>query len=64
MNHMNPFAARLFDAQKNDGVSVSDPWAKTWNIWLEFASLARRIYVGLSPYQDYYKYFLGAGILT
>lgn len=30
MNHMNPFAARLFDAQKNDGVSVSYPWAKSW----------------------------------
>lgn len=59
MNHMNPFAARLCDAQKNDDqVSVSYPWAKSWNIWLEFASLARRIYVGLSPYQDYYMYFL------
>lgn len=30
MNHMNPFAARLFDAQKNDGVSVSYPRAKSW----------------------------------
>lgn len=59
MNHMNPFAARLFDAQKNDGVSVSYPWAKSWKKWLEFAFLKGGFMLGCIFY-----YFFRRGDLN